>query len=137
IGYDSTEYIEESIHQVEHTFVETIILVILVVFLFLQGLRATLIPLIAVPVSLVATFAVMLAMKFEVNTLTLFGLLVATALVVDDAIVVVENVEHKLEHGETDLMRATKSAMAQVTSPILATTFIMMAVFIPVAFMPG
>lgn len=137
IGYDSTNYIKESIHQVQHTFVETVILVILVVFLFLQGLRATLIPLVAVPVAIIATFAVMLAFGFTINTLTLFGLLVAVALVVDDAIVVVENMERLMEHGETDMMVVAKKAMAQVTSPIIATTFIMMAVFVPVAFMPG
>ncbi|MDJ0894519.1 MAG: multidrug efflux RND transporter permease subunit [Alphaproteobacteria bacterium] len=137
IVYDTTVFIEESTKEVIHTLLEAIALVILVVFVFLQSWRSTLIPIIAVPVSLIGTFAFMAAAGFSINQLTLLGLVLAVALVVDDAIIVVENVERKLEEGETDLKKATEDALAEVRGPIIGTTIVMMAVFIPCAFIPG
>ncbi|MGB5409317.1 MAG: efflux RND transporter permease subunit, partial [Thiogranum sp.] len=119
------------------TLIEAVLLVILVVFIFLQNMRATLIPVIAVPVSLIGTLAFMLAFGFSINILTLLGLVLAVALVVDDAIVVVENVMRKLEEGATDLKQATRDAIAEVRSPIIATTLVLIAVFVPVSFIPG
>jgi hydrophobe/amphiphile efflux-1 (HAE1) family protein len=136
IAYDTTKYVEENITEVEHTLVEAFALVLIVVFIFLQGFRATLIPLIAIPVSLVATFALMAAFGFSINTLTLMGLVLAIGLVVDDAIIVVENVEKQLEHGLPPL-EATRVAMAEITTPIITITLVLSAVFVPVAFIPG
>src|SRR5260221_9968889 len=103
-----------------------------VVFVFLQGFRATIIPMIAIPVSLVATFALMAAFGFSINTLALCGLVLAIGLVVDDAIIVVENVEKQLEHGHRPL-EATRKAMAEITTPIVTITLVLAAVFVPVA----
>lgn len=136
IAYDTTKYVQENIDEVEHTLVEAFALVLMVVFLFLQKLRATLIPMIAIPVSLVATFALMAAFGFSINTLTLAGLVLAIGLVVDDAIIVVENVEKFLERGYKPLA-ATKAAMAEITTPIVTITLVLAAVFVPVAFIPG
>jgi HAE1 family hydrophobic/amphiphilic exporter-1 len=111
--------------------------VILVIFIFLQNLRSTLIPTIAVPVALIGTFAVMAALGFSINTLSLLGLVVAVALVVDDAIVVVENVNRRLDEGGRDLKEVTRQALAEVRGPIVATTLVLIAVFVPVAFIPG
>ena len=141
IHYDTTRFIKESTHEVLVTLFEAIALVILVVFIFLQNFRSTLIPTIAIPVSLIATFIFMLAFGFSINTLTLLGLVIAVALVVDDAIVVVENVNRHLENEKgnvnVDMQKLTEKAMAEVRGPILATTIVLMAVFVPVAFIPG
>ena len=118
------------------TLFEAIGLVILVVFVFLQSWRTVLIPAIAIPVSLIATFAAMAALGFSINTLTLLGLVLAVGIVVDDAIVVVENVERQLQNGLSRRAAAFK-AMEEVKSPIIATTIVLMAVFVPTAFMPG
>ena len=136
IAFDTTRYVEENITEVEHTLVEAFALVLIVVFIFLQGLRTTLIPMVAIPVSLVATFGLMAAFGFSINTLTLMGLVLAIGLVVDDAIIVVENVEKYLERGMQPL-EATRAAMAEITTPILTITLVLAAVFVPVAFIPG
>ena len=136
IVYNTTEYVEENISEVKHTLVESFVLVMIVVFVFLQGFRATLIPMLAIPVSLVATFAVMAAFGFSINSLTLCGLVLAIGLVVDDAIIVVENVEKFLHRGLSPL-EATRAAMAEITTPIITITLVLAAVFVPVAFMPG
>jgi multidrug efflux pump len=136
VSLDTTEAVSEGINEIVHTLVEAIALVILVVFVFLQGWRATLIPLLAVPVSLVGTFAVFPLLGFTVNTLSLFGLVLAIGLVVDDAIVVVEAVEHHIEHGLSP-KDATLKAMSEVTGPVIAIALILSAVFVPTAFIPG
>src|SRR6202041_3256404 len=118
------------------TLLEAILLVVLVVFVFLQSWRATLIPLLTVPVSLVGAFAVFPLLGFSINTLSLFGLVLAIGLVVDDAIVVVEAVEHHMEHGLSP-RDASFKAMEQVSSPVIAIALILAAVFIPTAFIPG
>ncbi|MCG6868442.1 MAG: multidrug efflux RND transporter permease subunit [Gammaproteobacteria bacterium] len=137
VHYDTTRFIEESTREVIITLVEAILLVMLVVFVFLQNFRSTLIPTIAIPVSLIGTFVFMLAFDFSINTLSLLGLVVAVALVVDDAIVVVENVNRHLEAGATDMKKITEQAMSEVRGPVIATTIVLMAVFVPVAFIPG
>jgi HAE1 family hydrophobic/amphiphilic exporter-1 len=119
-----------------HTLFEAVVLVIFVVFIFLQSFRATLIPMLTVPVALLGTFMVFPLLGFTVNTLTLFGLVLAIGIVVDDAIVVVEAVMHHLEHGSTPV-EATKKAMKEVSGPVVAIALILCAVFVPVAFMPG
>ncbi len=136
ITYDSTDFVKDSMKELVITLLEAIGLVVIVVFVFLQSWRTTIIPIIAIPVSLVATFAILAAFGFSINTLTLLGLVLAVGLVVDDAIVVVENVERQLESG---LARrpAAIAAMREVTPPIVATTAVLMAVFVPTAFMPG
>ena len=134
--YDTTRFVSASMHDVLITLGEALILVIAVVFVFLQSWRTTIIPTIAIPVSLVATLAVMQIMGFSLNMLSLLGMVLAIGLVVDDAIVVVENVERQLEAGLRPLA-ATRAAMREVTGPIVATTAVLMAVFIPVAFIPG
>ena len=136
IVYNTTDYVDENISEVEHTLVESFVLVMIVVFVFLQGFRATIIPMLAIPVSLVATFAVMAAFGFSINSLTLCGLVLAIGLVVDDAIIVVENVEKYLHRGLRPL-EATRAAMAEITTPIVTITLVLAAVFVPVAFMPG
>ena len=137
IAYDTTTFVRESIKEVLITLFEALGLVILVVYVFLQGWRATLIPAITIPVSLVGTFAIMQALGFSINTLTMFGLVLAIGLVVDDAIVVVENVSRQLEEGTADPREAAHRAMAEVTGPIIATSLVLMAVFVPVGFTPG
>ncbi len=138
IPYDTTKFVEASIEAVIHTLVEAFVLVIVVVFLFLGNARATLIPLIAVPVSLIGTFAVMLALGFSANTVSLLALVLAIGIVVDDAIVVVEAVEAKLENEPgLSVPDATKAAMAEITAPIIAITLVLLSVFVPVAFIPG
>ncbi len=137
VHYDTTRFIKESTREVIITLIEAIILVMLVVYLFLQNIRSTLIPTIAIPVSLIGTFVFMLAFDFSINTLSLLGLVVAVALVVDDAIVVVENVNRHLEKGGADMKKITETAMAEVRGPIIATTIVLMAVFVPVSFIPG
>jgi len=136
VSLDTTEAVREGMKEIVITLVEAIVLVLLVVFLFLQSLRAMLIPLIAVPVSLVGTFMIFPLLGFSINTLSLFGLVLAIGLVVDDAIVVVEAVEVGIEKGLSSKDAALR-AMEQVTSPIVATTLILIAVFLPTAFIPG
>jgi len=136
IVYDPTIFVRNSIEAVVHTLVEAIVLVVLVVILFLQTWRASIIPLAAVPVSLVGTFAVMNALGFSINALSLFGLVLAIGIVVDDAIVVVENVERNIALGRTPL-EATRQAMREVTGPIVATALVLSCVFIPTAFISG
>src|SRR5947199_7200135 len=136
ILYDPTQFVQQSIDAVLHTLLEAIALVVLVVILFLQTWRASLIPLIAVPVSVVGIFAVLLAFGFSINTLSLFGLVLAIGIVVDDAIVVVENVERHIAEGLSPL-EATKVAMREVSRPIIAITLVLVAVFGPVAFVSG
>jgi len=136
IAYDTTQYVRENITEVRDTLVEAFILVLIVVFVFLQGFRATTIPMIAIPVSLVATFAMMAAFGFSINTLTMCGLVLAIGLVVDDAIIVVENIEKFLERGMQPL-EATRAAMAEITAPIVTIGLVLAAVFVPVAFIPG
>ena len=134
--FDSTDYIRESIEEVAHTFIEALILVVVVIFVFLQSWRATLIPLMAVPVSLIGTFASFLLLDFSINTLTLFAMVLAIGLVVDDAIVVIENVEHHMEEG-LEPVDATERAMDEVQGPVVAIAFVLAAVFVPVAFLGG
>ena len=136
IVYDPTVFVRGSIHAVVHTLIEAIILVVIVVIIFLQTWRASIIPLIAVPVSLVGTFAVMHLFGFSLNALSLFGLVLAIGIVVDDAIVVVENVERNIENG-LHPVEATKQAMKEVTGPIIATALVLCAVFVPTAFISG
>src|ERR1700690_369971 len=134
--YDTTRFVSAAMHDVVITLIEALLLVVLVVFVFLQSWRATIIPTIAIPVSLIATLAVMQIFGFSLNMLSLLGMVLAIGLVVDDAIVVVENVERQLEAGLPPLQAARK-AMSEGTGPIIATTAVLMAVFIPVAFIPG
>ena len=136
IPLDTTLAVTEGLKEIQHTLFEAIGLVILVVFIFLQGWRATLIPLLAVPVSLIGTFILFPMLGFSINTLSLFGLVLAIGLVVDDAIVVVEAVEHHIEHGLTP-KQATLKAMEEVSGPVVAIALILSAVFIPTAFIPG
>jgi len=135
---DSSTFVKESIKEVEHTLIEAFILVVLVVFVFLGSLRATIVPLIAVPVALVGTFAVMLAMGFSLNTVSLLAMVLAIGIVVDDAIVVVEVVEAKMEENPgLSPAEAASAAMSEITGAILAITMVLLSVFVPVAFIPG
>jgi multidrug efflux pump len=136
IAYDPTVFVRESIRAVGHTFIEALILVVLVVLVFLQTWRASVIPLLALPVSLVGTFSIMLALGFSLNTLSLFGLVLAIGIVVDDAIVVVENVERNIELGH-EPQEATRRAMQEVSGPIVAIALVLCAVFVPTAFIVG
>jgi HAE1 family hydrophobic/amphiphilic exporter-1 len=137
IAVDTTTVIGDSIREVEVTIGEAIIIVIAVIFLFLQDWRSTIIPAVTIPVSLIGTFAFIKAFGFSINSLTLFGITLATGLVVDDAIVVIENVQRHLEEGITDSMEATSVAMAEVTSAVIATSLVLISVFVPVGFFPG
>jgi multidrug efflux pump len=136
IAYDPTVFVRESIQAVGHTFIEALILVVLVVLVFLQTWRASVIPLLALPVSLVGTFSVMLLLGFSLNTLSLFGLVLAIGIVVDDAIVVVENVERNIALGH-EPQEATRRAMEEVSGPIVAIALVLCAVFVPTAFIVG
>ena len=138
VMYDTTVFVEKTIESVKHTLIEAFVLVAIVVFLFLGKLRATLIPIAAVPVALVGTFAAMLAFGFTANTISLLALVLAIGIVVDDAIVVVENVERVME-DEPHLTpaEATEKAMAEITGPIIAITLVLLSVFVPTAFIPG
>ncbi|HBZ54072.1 MAG TPA: hydrophobe/amphiphile efflux-1 family RND transporter, partial [Syntrophobacteraceae bacterium] len=136
VSLDTTLAVTEGMKEIQMTLVEALVLVILVVFIFLQGWRATLIPLLAVPVSLVGTFMLFPLFGFSINTLSLFGLVLAIGLVVDDAIVVVEAVEHNIEHGLSP-KEATFKAMEEVSGPVIAIAIILAAVFVPTAFIPG
>jgi multidrug efflux pump len=136
IVYDTTKFVRSSIEKVLDTLLEAIALVVLVVIIFLQTWRASIIPLIAVPVSVIGTFAVMYAFGFSINALTLFGLVLAIGIVVDDAIVVVENVERNIENGLSP-REATYKAMSEVSGPIIAIALVLVAVFVPLAFITG
>jgi multidrug efflux pump len=136
IVYDTTQFVRASIDAVIHTLLEAIALVVLVVILFLQTWRASIIPLLAVPVSIIGTFSVMYAFGFSINALTLFGLVLAIGIVVDDAIVVVENVERNIEDGLSP-RRAAYKAMSEVSGPIIAIGLVLIAVFVPLAFITG
>ena len=136
IVYDPTVFVSDTIDAVVHTLLEAVLLVVIVVIVFLQTWRASIIPLLAVPVSIVGTFAVMLLLGFSINVLSLFGLILAIGIVVDDAIVVVENVERNIEEGKSP-REATIQAMKEVTGPIIATSLVLAAVFVPIAFVSG
>jgi len=136
--YDTTKFVEVSIKEVVVTLFQALALVLLVVYFFLQSFRTTIIPAVAIPVSLIGTFALLMAMNFSINTLTLFGLILAIGIVVDDAIIVVENVETNLvKNPDITLKEATTSAMKEVFAPVISTTLVLLAVFIPVTFIPG
>ena len=138
VTYDPTTFVTATIHEVEKTLVEAFILVVLVVFLFLGSFRATLIPSIAVPVSLIGAFIVLYAIGYSANSVSLLAVVLAIGIVVDDAIVVVENVERVMEeHPELSPAQATKQAMREITAPIIAITLVLLSVFVPVGFIPG
>ncbi|MFT3988851.1 efflux RND transporter permease subunit [Aestuariivirga sp.] len=138
VVYDSTDFVRATVHEIVLTLALTGIIVLAVVYIFLQDWRATLIPAFTIPVCLIGVFAIMLALGYSANTVTLFALILAIGLVVDDAIVVVENVQRIMEeHPGTSAVDATSQAMRQVTGPIVSTTLVLLAVFLPVAFLPG
>ncbi len=137
VAFDTTTVVAESIHDVVITLLEAIAIVIVVIYFFLQDWRAVIIPAITIPVSLVGTFAFLKIFGFSINTLTLFGLVLATGLVVDDAIVVIENVQRHITEGIADAHEATSIAMSEVTSAVVATSLVLISVFIPVSFFPG
>ena len=137
VAFDTTTVVGESIRDVLYTLIEAILLVILVIFVFLQDWRSTFIPAITIPVSLIGTFAFVKLLGFSINTLTLFGLTLATGLVVDDAIVVIENVQRHITEGITEPHKAASTAMKEVTGAVVATSLVLVAVFVPVAFFPG
>src|SRR5436305_2430075 len=136
VAIDTTKGVTEGIREICKTFWEALLLVMLVVFVFLQGWRAAMIPLLAVPVSLIGTFAVFPLLGFSINTLSLFGLVLAIGLVVDDAIVVVEAVEHHIEEGMAP-KEATLKAMQEVSGPVVGIALVLSAVFVPTAFIAG
>lgn len=137
VAFDTTLYVEESLAEVQKTLLEAILLVVLVIFVFLQNWRTTLIPAIVIPLSLIGTFAFVKAFNFSINSLTLFGLTLATGLVVDDAIVVVENVSRLIHDRGMNPFRAAVESMRELLGAVIATSLVLMAVFIPVAFFPG
>ncbi len=137
VAFDTTRAVGESIREVLKTLSEAILIVIIVIFLFLQGWRSTIIPAITIPVSLVGTFIFAKFFGFSINTLTLFGITLATGLVVDDAIVVIENVERHIEEGVRDPSEATRIGMREVTGAVVATSLVLIAVFVPVSLFPG
>ncbi|MBO9453478.1 efflux RND transporter permease subunit [Tropicibacter sp. R16_0] len=137
VPFNSTDFVEQSLNDVVSTLMLTFVLVISVVFIFLGSLRATLIPAVAIPVSLIGTFAFLLAFGMSLNTISLFALVLAIGIVVDDAIVVVENVERIIAEEGLEPAEATRKAMGQITGPVIATTLVLLAVFVPVTFMPG
>lgn len=137
IPYDTTLFVKTSIHEVVYTFFEAVLLVIIVVFLFLQNGRATIIPILAVPVSIIGAFAGMVAFGFSINLLTLFGLILAIGIVVDDAIIVIENVERLMAEEKLSPRKAAIKAMAEVSGPVVAVALVLSAVFIPIAFIGG
>ncbi|MGO9862370.1 MAG: efflux RND transporter permease subunit [Terriglobales bacterium] len=137
LAFDTTDAVSESIRDVVSTLGQAIFLVILVIFFFLEDWRSTIIPAVTIPVSLIGTFAFVKLLGFSINTLTLFGITLATGLVVDDAIVVIENIERHLQEGETNPVKAASDAMREVTGAVIATSLVLVAVFVPVAFFPG
>ncbi|MDC7787509.1 multidrug efflux RND transporter permease subunit [Rhodoplanes sp. TEM] len=138
VTYDPTTFVKATIHEVQKTLIEAFVLVVLVVYLFLGSVRATVIPTVAVPVSLIGTFVVLLAIGYSANSVSLLAVVLAIGIVVDDAIVVVENVERVMEeHPDLSVADATKKAMTEITAPIVAITLVLLSVFVPVAFIPG
>ena len=137
LAFDTTDAVSESIRDVVSTLGMAIVLVIFVIFIFLEDWRSTVIPAVTIPVSLVGTFAFVKLLGFSINTLTLFGVTLATGLVVDDAIVVIENIKRHLQEGEHDPTKASSDAMKEVTGAVIATSLVLVAVFVPVAFFPG
>ncbi len=137
VSFETVSVVQVSINEVVHTLVEALILVIIVVFLFLQSWRATLVPILAIPVSIIGTFIFFLPLGFTINTLTLFGFVLSIGIVVDDAIVVVEAVQHYIDHERLSAKEATRKAMKDITAPVIAIALILAAVFIPVGFIPG
>jgi hydrophobic/amphiphilic exporter-1 (mainly G- bacteria), HAE1 family len=137
VAFNTTDVVEESIREVVKTLAEAIVLVVLVIFVFLQTWRSTLIPAITIPVSLIGAFGFIKLMDFSINTLTLFGLILATGIVVDDAIVVIENVERHIQEYKVPARKAASDAMKEVLGAVIATALVLIAVFVPVAFFPG
>jgi HAE1 family hydrophobic/amphiphilic exporter-1 len=137
VAFDTTTIVGASIHEVIKTLLEAILIVIAVIFFFLQDWRATLIPAVTIPVSLIGTFAFIKVFGFSINSLTLFGITLATGLVVDDAIVVIENVQRHIAEGDRESHHATSAAMVEVTGAVIATSLVLIAVFVPVSFFPG
>jgi HAE1 family hydrophobic/amphiphilic exporter-1 len=137
VAVDTTQSVSDSIHEVLVTLAEAVVIVIIVIFLFLQDWRATIIPAVTIPVSLVGTFMFIKVFDFSINSLTLFGITLATGLVVDDAIVVIENVQRHIAEGDPDTHHATSVAMNEVTSAVIATSLVLISVFVPVSFFPG
>jgi HAE1 family hydrophobic/amphiphilic exporter-1 len=137
VPFESVSVVKVSIEEVLHTLIEALILVVIVVFLFLQSWRATLIPVLAIPVSIIATFIFFIPLGFTINTLTLFGFVLAIGIVVDDAIVVVEAVQHNIDHEKMTPRDATAQAMKEISGPVIAIALILAAVFVPVGFIPG
>jgi HAE1 family hydrophobic/amphiphilic exporter-1 len=137
IAFNTTDVVSESIHEVLKTLVEAIVLVVLVIFIFLQTWRSTIIPTITIPVSLIGAFAFVKLVGFSINTLTLFGIILATGIVVDDAIVVIENIERHIQEYKVSAHKAASDAMREVLSAVIATALVLIAVFVPVAFFPG
>jgi HAE1 family hydrophobic/amphiphilic exporter-1 len=137
LAFDTTDAVGESIRDVIFTLGTAIVLVILVIFVFLEDWRSTVIPAVTIPVSLIGTFAFVKLLGFSINTLTLFGITLATGLVVDDAIVVIENIERHIQEGQRDVHKAASEAMSEVTGAVIATSLVLVAVFVPVAFFPG
>jgi len=137
LAFDTTDAVGESIRDVLTTLIQAIALVVLVIFIFLQNWRTTIIPAVTIPVSLIGTFAFVKLLGFSINTLTLFGITLATGLVVDDAIVVIENIERHIQEGQRDAHRAASDAMGEVAGAVIATSLVLVAVFVPVAFFPG
>ncbi|MFC5271099.1 efflux RND transporter permease subunit [Adhaeribacter terreus] len=137
VSFESVSVVEVSIKEVLKTFMEALLLVVIVVYLFLQNWRATLIPILAIPVSIIGTFIFFIPLDFTINTLTLFGFVLAIGIVVDDAIVVVEAVQHYIDHEGISAKEATRKAMKDITAPVIAIALILAAVFIPVGFIPG
>jgi HAE1 family hydrophobic/amphiphilic exporter-1 len=137
IAFNTTDVVSESIHEVLKTLVEAIVLVVLVIFIFLQTWRSTIIPTITIPVSLIGAFAFVKLLGFSINTLTLFGIILATGIVVDDAIVVIENIERHIQEYKVSAHKAASDAMREVLSAVIATALVLIAVFVPVAFFPG
>ncbi|MBB6611595.1 multidrug efflux RND transporter permease subunit [Pontibacter sp. Tf4] len=137
VSFETVSVVQVSINEVVKTLVEALILVIIVVFLFLQSWRATLVPILAIPVSIIGTFVFFLPLGFTINTLTMFGFVLSIGIVVDDAIVVVEAVQHYIDHEKLSAREATRKAMKDITAPVIAIALILAAVFIPVGFIPG
>ncbi|WPQ65414.1 multidrug efflux RND transporter permease subunit [Chitinophaga sancti] len=137
VPFESVSVVKVSIHEVVETLLEALLLVVIVVFLFLQSWRATIIPVLAIPVSIIATFIFFIPLGFTINTLTLFGFVLAIGIVVDDAIVVVEAVQHNMDHEQMSAKDATIQAMKEISGPVIAIALILAAVFVPVGFIPG
>ena len=137
VAFDTTTFVGDSIREVLKTLVEAIFFVMLVMFVFLQDWRSTLIPAVTIPVSLIGAFAFIKLLNFSINTLTLFGIVLATGLVVDDAIVVIENIQRHMSQEHSDSHVAASVAMGEVTGAVVATSLVLVAVFVPVAFFPG